>query len=47
MSKELSWDEFEQQLVKAGYSDEEAHKMRLDNEFGDEGDPDGELDSWW
>jgi hypothetical protein len=41
---DLTWDEFEQRLVAAGYSQKEAHEMRLAQEFGEEGDCDGDLE---
>ena len=40
---DLSWDEFEQRLVTAGWPPDEAKRERLANEFGDVGDCDGDL----
>jgi hypothetical protein len=43
MPVDMTWDEFEQRLIEAGWSPEEAHKERLANEFGELGDCDGDL----
>jgi hypothetical protein len=43
-SKDLTWDEFEQRLIEAGWAPDEAHEERLRQELGDEGDCDGDLE---
>jgi hypothetical protein len=42
--KEISWDEFEQLLIKAGWGSHEAKQEREEQEHGSLGDCDGDLD---
>jgi hypothetical protein len=42
-SKDLTWDEFEARLIAAGWTPEAAHKERMEQEFGEAGDCDGDL----
>jgi len=44
MPVDLSWDEFEARLIKAGWPPEEARSERLAQEHGDLGDCDGDLE---
>ena len=46
MSKDMTWDEFEQRLIEAGWSKKEAKAEREANEHGNLGDCDGDLDPW-
>lgn len=40
----LSWDEFEQRLIAAGWTPEDAARERAAQEFGAIGDCDGDLE---
>jgi hypothetical protein len=42
-TSDITWDEFEQRLVRAGFSRIKAHKQRLEQELGLLGDEDGDL----
>lgn len=42
--KELTWDEFEKRLIAAGWKPADAHRERLEQEFGYLGDCDGDMD---
>jgi hypothetical protein len=39
----MSWDEFEQHLIRVGWTPEAAHAERLQQEHGPQGDPDGDM----
>jgi len=43
MSKEMTWDEFEQMLVNQGWAPEDAKKERESQKHGDLGNCDGDL----
>jgi len=44
MAKEMTWDQFEQRLIEAGWKPEDAKREREAQEHGDLGDCDGDLD---
>jgi len=44
MGKDMSCDEFEQRLIEAGWTPEDAKKEREANEKGSIGDCDGDLE---
>lgn len=45
MPTDLSWDEFEQRLVEAGWGKTAAKRERQRQEHGDLGDCDGDLEN--
>lgn len=42
----MTWDEFEERLILAGWKPEDAHRERLEQEFGAAGDCDGDMEIW-
>ena len=44
MPNEITWDEFEAKLIKAGWTPEDAKLERYRQQYGDLGDCDGDLE---